>query len=41
MGLGGRTPNQVSENKNASVIDIKKYRWKKHCRRLFDLPVAA
>jgi len=41
MGLDGSIPNLVSENKNANVIDIEKHRWKKHCRGLFDLPIAA
>ena len=34
----GATP---VETKHSNVIDIKDYRWKQHCRGLFDLPVAA
>jgi len=41
MGLDGCIPNQISENKTPNVINIKKYRWKKYCRGLFDLPIAA
>jgi len=41
MGLEGCRPNQISENKTPNVIDIKKYHWKKHCRGLFNLPIAA
>jgi len=41
MGVKGRTPNQISENKTPNVIDIKNYRWKRHCRSLFQLPIAA
>ncbi len=41
MGLNGSVPNQISENKKPNVIDIKNYHWRKHCRGLFNLPVAA
>ena len=41
MGLQGDIPNQVAENKKPNVIDIKNYRWKSHCRGLFNLPIAA
>ena len=41
MGLDGSIPNQISENRKPNVIDINHYRWKKHCRGLFDLPIAA
>lgn len=34
----GATP---VETMHSNVIDIKDYRWNKHCRGLFDLPVAA
>ena len=34
----GATPVNSSSGK---VVDINNYRWKKHCRGLFQLPVAA
>ena len=37
-GRNGVTPIETSDRK---VIDISQYRWEKHCRGLFDLPVAA
>jgi len=41
MGINGKTPNQISENKKPNVIDLNNYRWKKHCHGLFHLPIAA
>jgi hypothetical protein len=35
---GGSTP---VESNSGNVIYIRSYRWKKHCRGLFQLPVAA
>ena len=37
-GKSGFTP---IENTSAKVIDISDYRWRKYCRGLFELPVAA
>ena len=37
-GLDGVTPMKSEGNK---VVDLSDYRWKKHCRGLFQLPVAA
>jgi putative transposase len=37
-GRGGTTP---IENTSARVVDISDYRWRKYCRGLFELPVAA
>jgi transposase InsO family protein len=37
-GRDGATPAETSGN---TVADINKYRWKKRCRGLFQLPVAA
>jgi putative transposase len=37
-GRDGATPIKSA---NKKVIDINEYRWKKHCRGLFELPVAA
>jgi transposase InsO family protein len=34
----GATPTESSEKK---VVDLNRYRWEKHCRGLFQLPVAA
>jgi hypothetical protein len=32
----------LSFNTNGSkIVDINKYHWKKHCRGLFELPIAA
>lgn len=37
-GRDGATPAETSGN---TVVDINKYRWQKHCRGLFQLPVPA
>jgi transposase InsO family protein len=37
-GRNGRTPVETTGGK---IIDINEYRWDKHCRGLFELPVAA
>ena len=37
-GRDGVTPMESKGNK---VVDINDYRWKKHCRGLFELPAAA
>jgi transposase InsO family protein len=37
-GRQGATPTESAGNK---VVDINDYRWKKHCRGLFHLPIAA
>ena len=37
-GRDGVTPVETAGSK---VIDISKYRWEKHCRGLFELPIAA
>ena len=37
-GKDGSTP---IESTDENVIDINDYRWKKHCRGLFQLPIAA
>ena len=41
MGLDGSIPIQISKNRTSNIIDFKKYRWEKHCRGLFQLPIAA
>lgn len=37
-GRNGETP---AESDHRKVIDIKQYRWQRHCRGLFQLPMAA
>jgi putative transposase len=37
-GRNGTTPVNPE---NAKTIDINEYRWQKHCRGLFELPIAA
>ncbi len=37
-GRDGRTPDKSIEHK---VVELSQYRWKIHCRGLFQLPVAA
>ena len=41
MGIDGQTPQQTSEKTKPNVINLKDYRWKSHCRGLFQLPIAA
>ena len=41
MGIHGKTPEQVSGNIKPNVINLNNYRWEKHCRGLFHLPIAA
>jgi len=40
-GIGGITPMQKCSEGDAPVISLKKYRWKKYCNGLFQLPEAA
>ncbi|MEI8347218.1 MAG: helix-turn-helix domain-containing protein, partial [Pseudomonadota bacterium] len=37
----GSTPGDIAEESILSIADIKNYRWKKHCRGLFQTPIAA
>ena len=37
-GRGGGTPVETT---GSEVLDINKHRWEKHCRGLFELPIAA
>lgn len=41
MGLNGDIPANITQSKKSNVIDINNYRWKSHCRGLFQLPIAA
>ncbi|PHQ78840.1 MAG: hypothetical protein COB66_08100 [Coxiella sp. (in: Bacteria)] len=40
-GIDGLSPLQKSGGQSSSVILLENYRWKKHCRSLFKLPMAA
>lgn len=40
-GIDSVTPSQKAENESIDIINLKAYRWKKHCRGLFELPIAA
>jgi hypothetical protein len=37
----GRVGVPPVESNTQKVVNINRYRWEKHCRGLFDLPVAA
>jgi hypothetical protein len=37
-GRNGATPVATNDQK---IVDINKYRWERHCRGLFELPIAA
>ena len=37
-GRNGSTP---IETRGSKIVDINRYGWKKHCRGLFELPIAA
>lgn len=41
LGIDGISPGQKSDEKSSGVISLDNYRWKKHCRGLFKLPIAA
>jgi len=41
QGVNGLTPLQKSDPDISEVIPIKKYQWKRKCRGLFQLPIAA
>ena len=40
-GIDGATPAKKINDKISHVIPINHYQWKKHCRGLFQLPMAA
>jgi len=40
-GIAGDTPLKKSGEKPATVISLHKYRWEKHCKELYQLPIAA
>ena len=39
-GLGGRLPEPAT-GEGASPIDLDSYRWRSHCRGLYETPIAA
>jgi len=41
LGIDGISPHQKSDEKSSTVISLNNYRWEKHCRGLFRLPIAA
>jgi len=40
-GLRGDTPSNQSGNRDSAIASLDDYRWKKHCRGLYELPIAA
>ena len=40
-GLGGAPPNEQGETTDRKIARLNDYRWKKRCRGLYQLPVAA
>ena len=40
-GIDGITPLKKADAPSSTVVSIDKYRWKKHCKGLFELPIAA
>lgn len=40
-GIDGITPLNKADESPSTVVFIDNYRWKKHCRGLFELPIAA
>lgn len=40
-GINDSAPEKMANTKQSSPINIDQYRWKNHCRGLFQLPVAA
>lgn len=41
LGINGNTPLEEPENTEQMLVKINDYRWKNHCRELFQLPMAA
>jgi len=40
-GISCITPEYQANNKSNGIVDINNYRWRKHCRGLFNLPIGA
>jgi putative transposase len=39
--IDGLSPLQKADEKSSRVVSIHDFRWKKHCRELFQLPIVA
>ena len=39
--IDGIPPLKKAEGKSCRVVSLNNYRWKKHCRGLYELPIAA
>jgi putative transposase len=39
--LNNQTPNQANDIFNNNILPLQQFKWKTHCNRLFQLPVAA
>ena len=40
-GISGSTPAVINGDQSSNVVSLENYRWKKHCRGLFRLPMVA
>lgn len=40
-GIDGKTPSHCANEQQISSISINRFQWKRHCRGLFQLPIAA
>ena len=40
-GLQGNTPAGQANNLTTDVVSLDNYRWRRHCKGLFELPIAA
>ncbi len=40
-GIDGDLPSRISNENIADVISLDHFKWQKHCRGLFQLPIAA
>lgn len=40
-GINGDSPSKTAGEETSDVISFDHFKWKKHCRGLFQLPVAA
>ena len=41
QGLNGTPPDEKGGSANRKIACLDDYRWKKHCRGLYQLPIAA
>lgn len=40
-GINSKIPEKKESDSNTNVISLNNYRWQKHCRGLFELPITA